>query len=211
MTTATAPASGALAEKLWARTEKHPGGCWVWTGGTSSDGYGIVRRKPTQVFAHRLSWELANGPVPAGLKVRARCHDKRCVNPEHLYLARSKADGPPREGQPPAPPTRPQVEDSSTWRGPGMPRQVEESSTCPPALLAHVEALVRLAGIPADLARLDELAAHLRRQLAVVEALRGVLGPAVPAPCSCAADRETHPGKASPPVPPPGWAPHPPA
>lgn len=49
--------------------------------------------------AHVYSWELANGPVPAGMTIDHLCHTpescaggpacqhRRCVNPAHLTLA----------------------------------------------------------------------------------------------------------------------------
>ena len=48
------------------------------------------------VFAHRFSWELSFGKIPAVAHVVSTCGNKLCVNPEHLYLwkqLRSKSFG----------------------------------------------------------------------------------------------------------------------
>jgi hypothetical protein len=57
------------------------GNCWIWTAGLRS-GYGAfgVHRKAQQ--AHRLSYELEYGEVPALL--RHKCDTRSCVRPDHL-------------------------------------------------------------------------------------------------------------------------------
>ena len=63
------------------------GDCLVWTRGTTSIGYGSIRRNNKHVLAHRLAWELANGrPVPEGLYVLHSCHNPPCCNPDHLRV-----------------------------------------------------------------------------------------------------------------------------
>lgn len=69
-----------------ARTEVD-GDCLVWTGHRSREGYGYIKvagKSPRG--AHRVAWELENGPVAAGLVVRHKCDNPPCVKLDHLEL-----------------------------------------------------------------------------------------------------------------------------
>jgi hypothetical protein len=77
-----------LGDRLWRKVITGDG-CWEWQGSTYK-GYGRLTKDGTAasgyVWAHRLSWELAYGPIPAGLGVLHRCDNRRRVRPDHLFL-----------------------------------------------------------------------------------------------------------------------------
>jgi hypothetical protein len=61
--------------------------CWLWTARVDRCGYGAFSlSRRTIVRAHRFSWELERGPVPARACLLHRCEQRRCVNPDHLYI-----------------------------------------------------------------------------------------------------------------------------
>ena len=73
-----------------------PDECWNWTLRLAVTGYGVLSmgRGNNPALAHRVAWEFANGPVPAGLFVRQRCGNRLCCNPAHLLLSLNTVDTP---------------------------------------------------------------------------------------------------------------------
>ncbi len=61
------------------------GGCWIWTGTIANTGYGHICDEDKRArMAHRVSYELHVGPIPASLQIDHLCRVTTCVNPAHL-------------------------------------------------------------------------------------------------------------------------------
>lgn len=82
-----------ISELLLRKIAVAPSGCWEWTGKrqTGPCPYGHQRLRKRTYLAHRLSWEIANGPIPAGMVICHACDNPPCINPAHLFIG-SRSD-----------------------------------------------------------------------------------------------------------------------
>ncbi len=83
--------------RFWSKVNKQgPDDCWPWLGGLSEEGYGKFKAQGRTLVAHRVAWELENGP-PDDPTHTSTCHScderyakgdktyRRCCNPAHSW------------------------------------------------------------------------------------------------------------------------------
>lgn len=66
--------------------------CWLWEGAKNTKGYGNLTVDKKHYHAHRIAFELINGPIPDGFIVCHICDNPPCCNLHHLMLGTIKSN-----------------------------------------------------------------------------------------------------------------------
>lgn len=138
-------------ERFWSKVTKTDG-CWEWTAHKIETGYGRIRVNGKIKGAHRYSWELTRGPIPDGMEIDHMCHNRSCVNPEHLRACGHAANGANRAG--------PQSDNTSGYRGVSWHKHTGKW-----AVNATINGRQVYGGIYADIDEANRAAIRLREKL----------------------------------------------
>lgn len=77
--------SDKIKDLLLSKREIHSGGCWLWTGAVTGNGYGTIQIDNEQLSVHVVAAKIWLPDYNDKLWMLHKCDVRRCFNPEHLF------------------------------------------------------------------------------------------------------------------------------
>ncbi len=71
-------------KRFWSLVRMAEDCCWLWQGKRDPTGYG--RFGKGWKYAHRIMVELHGRTIPSDREIDHICHNRACVNPDHLRI-----------------------------------------------------------------------------------------------------------------------------
>jgi hypothetical protein len=81
--------TNSVEKRFWEKVEKTDS-CWNWTAAINPSGHAVMKIDGANRGAHRISYAIKNGEIPEDLMILHKCHNAKCVNPDHLYAGNAQ-------------------------------------------------------------------------------------------------------------------------
>lgn len=96
-----------ILDKVLAKVDVSPDGCWIWQGSHSGNGrgggYSRMALDGATVAVHRVVYTLFNGYIPGKKQIDHTCRNRLCVNPNHLEMVTPRQNQRRKKNPPPDP------------------------------------------------------------------------------------------------------------
>lgn len=84
-------------ERFESKTNKSAS-CWTWAAARHPDGYGKFYLDGKVEYAHRVAFTWRNGAIAEDMVIDHTCHNRACVNTDHLRMVTGKQNQENRAG-----------------------------------------------------------------------------------------------------------------